>query len=229
MSAKHHDATSRHRGRPPTGANLKLYERLMVATEQGLADSVHSELTAKEIAASAGTTEGMIQYYFGGKEQLTMAVLQRAVEDVSAGLRRLKAEILQLSGNPTLRLVRTIFELADPHSATTRLHTAELMRRKSAIKSVCGDPNYDVFLSVSEVIQVLVDGGVYSRKLDVRYATFVVMTLLEAPVLFAAAMSARGLDEKEFRTDSWFGFCAGMLDRYFRDPVNPATDVDHRD
>ncbi|MET0660309.1 MAG: TetR/AcrR family transcriptional regulator [Steroidobacteraceae bacterium] len=205
--------------------NLKLYERLMLAAQKGLADRVHSELTAKEIAATAGTTEGMIQYYFGGKDQLTLAVLRRAVDDVSSGLRQLKRDILKLPGNPTLTLVRTIFSLAEPHEATTRLHAAELMRRSSAIKSVCGQPSYDVFGPVSEVIQHLVDAGIYSSKLNVGYATFVVMSLLESPVLHASAMEDRGLNPHEFKTDAWLGFCAGLLDQFFREPTNPALDT----
>ncbi|MET0657098.1 MAG: TetR/AcrR family transcriptional regulator [Steroidobacteraceae bacterium] len=204
--------------------NLKLYEKLMVAAERGLVDRVHTELTAKEIAASAGTTERMIQYYFGGKDQLTLAVLRRAVEDVSRGLEQLKRDILTMPGNPTLNLVRSVIALSAPHAAATRLHAAELMRLNSTIRSMCGRREYDVFRPLSELIQHLVDAGIYSRDLNVGHATFVMMSLLEWPVLNAAAMQDRGLNIEEFGTDAWFGFCAGMLDRCFREPNNPALD-----
>lgn len=212
------------RGRPRAGSQFHLYDRLIAATERGLAHRVHTELTAKQIAEAAGTTEGMIQYYFGSKDRLTLAVLEKAVLDVSNGIRKLKNEILQRTGNPTLHMVRTIFALAIPHAATTRLHAAEMLREQSAIKAVCTRPHLDVFGTVKELIQFLIDAGVYSRRLDAGMATFTVMCLLESPVLHAAAMQDRGLDEADFGSDRWLGYCAGMLDRQFRDPWNVAED-----
>jgi AcrR family transcriptional regulator len=202
--------------------NLRLYERLIAAAEKGLVDRVHTELTAKEIAALAGTSERMIHYYFGSKDQLTLAVLRRAVEDVTRGLEQLKRDILDMPGNPTLNLLRTTHKLSESHAAATRLHAAELMRMNSAIKPVCGRRDYDVFKPLSEVIQHLVDAGVYSAKLNIGYATFIVMSMLEWPVLNAAAMRDRGLED--FTMDTWLSFCAGMLDRYFREPFDPALD-----
>jgi AcrR family transcriptional regulator len=215
-------AGGRPKGRPRAGRPDHLIDRLIAAAEQGLAQRVYSELTTKQIAEAAGTTEGMIQYYFGSKDRLSLAVLEKAVDDVSNGIRKLKKEILDLPGNPTLHLIRELFRLSEPHAATTRLHAAEMLRQQSAIKEVCARPNHDVFGALKDLIQHLIDAGVYSRRLDPGLATFTVMCLLESPVIHAAAMRDRGLNEADFGSDAWLGFCAGLLDRQFRDPWNPA-------
>lgn len=222
MPIPENGAKPRTKGRPRAGNKYLLYDRLIAAAEQGLTQRVHTELTAKQIAEAAGTTEGMIQYYFGSKDRLTLAVLEKAVSDVCNGIRQLKEEILKLPDNPTLRLVRELARLSEPHKATTRLHTAEMLRQQSPIKDVCTRPHHDVFSAVKDLIQHLIDAGVYSRRLDPGFATFTVMCLLESPVLHAAAMHDRGLNEADFSSDRWLGYCAGMLDRQFRDPWNPA-------
>lgn len=224
MSAQDTGLRPKTKGRPRAGNKYVLYERLIAAAEQGLTRSIHTELTAKQIAEAAGTTEGMIQYYFGSKDRLTLAVLEKAVSDVSNGIRKLKESILKLPGNPTLRLVRELAQLSEPHAATTRLHAAEMLRLQSAIKDVCTRPHHDVFGAVKDLIQYLIDAGVYSRRLDPGLATFTVMCLLESPVLHAAAMNDRGLNEADFKGDRWLGYCAGMLDRQFRDPWDAARD-----
>lgn len=224
MTASDAGSTRKTKGRPRAGNKYLLYDKLIAAAERGLEQRVHTELTAKQIADAAGTTEGMIQYYFGSKDRLTLAVLEKAVSDVANGIRQLKVEILKTPGNPTLRMIKELARISEPHIASTRLHAAELLRQQSSIKDVCAEPNHDVFSMVKDLIQYLIDAGIYSRRLDAGIATFTVMSLLESPVLQAAAMQERGLNEADFATDRWLGYCAGMLDRQFRDPWNPSED-----
>ncbi|GHG06609.1 MULTISPECIES: TetR/AcrR family transcriptional regulator [Amycolatopsis] len=67
---------------------------LAVATRE-FADKGYTGARVDEIAARTSTTKRMIYYYFGGKEQLYIAVLERAYSALRASERQLDVEHLE--------------------------------------------------------------------------------------------------------------------------------------
>ena len=82
---------------------------LDVATRE-FADQGYSGARVDEIAARTRTTKRMIYYYFGGKEQLYLAVLERAYAEIRAAERTVDVEHLE-----PVAAIRRIAEVTFDH------------------------------------------------------------------------------------------------------------------
>lgn len=109
-------------------------ELLAVATEM-FAESGYSGARVDEIAARTSTTKRMIYYYFGGKEQLYLAVLEEAYRVI----RNLEAEF-DVTGLEPIDAVRKIAELTFDHhvehEAFIRLVSIENIHRGRFIQQI---------------------------------------------------------------------------------------------
>jgi TetR/AcrR family transcriptional regulator len=70
---------SRSRGRPPVEAEDDVRAALLDAAHKLFLKHGFDRVTARQIAAAAGTTPAMIHYYFGNKLGLFRAMLDRAI------------------------------------------------------------------------------------------------------------------------------------------------------
>ena len=109
-------------------------ELLSVATEV-FADSGYSGARIDEIARRTRTTKRMIYYYFGGKEQLYLAVLEAAYRGIRQAERELRIDEL----NPTDAL-RQLTELTFEHHRENgdfiRLVAIENIHRGNFIRQI---------------------------------------------------------------------------------------------
>lgn len=120
-----------------------------------------------EIAALMRTTKRMIYYYFGGKEQLYIAVLEKVYTEVRTAERSLDVEHL----GPT-DAIRTLAELTFDHHdahrdfiqlvAIENIHRAEHIR-KSEILAGLGTPVLDV---ISRILQAGLASGEFHTDAD---------------------------------------------------------------
>lgn len=119
------------------------------------------------IAEKTRTSKRMIYYYFGSKEGLYLAVLERAYRKI-----RTLEEDLQLSNLPpeqALRvLISTTFEHDEANPEFVRLvsieniHHAAHMLRSEAIR----DLNVSVIETIAAILDRGVAAGVFARKAD---------------------------------------------------------------
>jgi AcrR family transcriptional regulator len=129
------ESSGRRRDPERTRADL-----LAVATEV-FAESGYSGARVDEIAERTRTTKRMIYYYFGGKEQLYVAVLEEAYR----GIREAEQEI-HAGDLPPVEALRRIAERTYDHhlqhSAFIRLvsieniHRGEFIRRLDSLREV---------------------------------------------------------------------------------------------
>ncbi|WP_194421273.1 TetR/AcrR family transcriptional regulator [Microbacterium abyssi] len=128
-------------------------ELLEVATE-AFAESGYSGTRVDEIAERTQTTKRMIYYYFGGKEQLYLAVLENAYR----GIRETEQSI-HAGDLPPVEALRQIAELTYDHhlnhTAFIRLVSIENIHRGEFIKRLEGlrtlnQPAVDVLETVLE-------------------------------------------------------------------------------
>lgn len=109
-------------------------ELLSVATEV-FADSGYSGARIDEIARRTRTTKRMIYYYFGGKEQLYLAVLEDAYRGIRQAEREL--EIDELDAVDALRqLTELTYEHHRQHSDFIRLVAIENIHRGNFIRQI---------------------------------------------------------------------------------------------
>ena len=102
-------------------------ELLAVATEV-FAESGYSGARVDEIAERTRTTKRMIYYYFGGKEQLYMAVLENAYRGIREAEQRLQVDHV----DPAVamrRLAELTFDHHLDHQAFIRLVAIENIHR----------------------------------------------------------------------------------------------------
>lgn len=102
-------------------------ELLAVATEV-FAESGYSGARVDEIAERTRTTKRMIYYYFGGKEQLYLAVLENAYRGIRVAEQKLKVD----HANPVeaiRRLAELTFDHHIAHDAFIRLVSIENIHR----------------------------------------------------------------------------------------------------
>ncbi|MDR7320261.1 MULTISPECIES: TetR/AcrR family transcriptional regulator [Catenuloplanes] len=94
-------------------------EILDVATDE-FATRGYAGARVDEIAARTRTTKRMIYYYFGGKEQLYRAVLERAYSEIRAAERAVDVEHLD-PVTAVRRLAEVTFDHHEAHPAFIRL------------------------------------------------------------------------------------------------------------
>jgi len=141
-------------------------EILAVATHE-FADKGYAGARVDEIAAKTRTTKRMIYYYFGGKEQLYVAVLERAY----AGIRELEArlDVEHLAPTDAIRqLAELTFDHHEAHPDFIRLvsieniHRAEHLARSATLVGLA-NPAVDVLRRILERGRA---GGVFRDDVD---------------------------------------------------------------
>ena len=90
-----------------------------VATEE-FAERGYSGARVDEIAARTRTTKRMIYYYFGGKEQLYQAVLERAYAEIRAAERAVDVDHLD-PATAVRRIAEVTFDHHEAHPAFIKL------------------------------------------------------------------------------------------------------------
>ncbi|WP_221584639.1 TetR/AcrR family transcriptional regulator [Microbacterium sp. G2-8] len=122
-------------------------ELLDVATEV-FAEQGYSGARVDEIAARTRTTKRMIYYYFGGKDQLYTAVLERAYRGIREAERQI--DVAELAPADALRAIaEATFDHHVRHSEFIRLvmieniHRAEFLRRIDSLREL-GQPAVDM-------------------------------------------------------------------------------------
>ncbi|MFC0106203.1 TetR/AcrR family transcriptional regulator [Kibdelosporangium aridum] len=138
------------RGRDPDRTRADILD---VATAE-FADKGYAGARVDEIAARMSTTKRMIYYYFGNKEQLYIAVLERAY----AGIRSIEQEldVEHLDPADAIRqLAELTFDHHESHPDFVRLvsieniHRAEHIARSSVLPGLA-NPALDVLATILE-------------------------------------------------------------------------------
>ncbi|WP_199443142.1 TetR/AcrR family transcriptional regulator [Umezawaea beigongshangensis] len=148
MAAPRAEGQDRQRDAERTRAEI-----LDVATRE-FADQGYTGARVDEIAAKTSTTKRMIYYYFGGKEQLYVAVLERAYSVIRAVEQELDVE--HLAPVEAIRgLAELTFDHHESHPDFVRLVSIENIHRAehiatSATLANLANPALDVLARILE-------------------------------------------------------------------------------
>ena len=141
-------------------------EILDVATSE-FADRGYAGARVDEIAAKTSTTKRMIYYYFGGKEQLYVAVLERSYSRIRSLEQRLDVE--HLDPVEAIRaLAGLTFDHHEAHPDFIRLvsieniHRAEHIARSEALSGLA-NPVLDV---LGRILERGCDAGLFRDDVD---------------------------------------------------------------
>jgi AcrR family transcriptional regulator len=141
-------------------------EILDVATRE-FADQGFAGARVDEIAARTRTTKRMIYYYFGGKEQLFTAVLERAYTVIRQAEQQLDVEHLDPVA-AIRRLAELTFDHHEAHPDFIRLvsieniHEAEHIAASEALGAI-GSPALDV---IGRILAAGRESGLFTADVD---------------------------------------------------------------
>jgi AcrR family transcriptional regulator len=141
-------------------------EILDVATQE-FAERGYAGGRVDEIAARTRTTKRMIYYYFGSKEQLWIAVLERAYATIRAAEQAVDVDHLAPEA-AIRRLAELTFDHHESHPDFIRLvsieniHQAEHLARFSAVASI-NTPAIDL---IARILERGYRIGVFRRQVD---------------------------------------------------------------
>jgi len=158
--------TAESRPEPVRDAERTRAELLAVATEV-FAQSGFSGARVDEIAERTRTTKRMIYYYFGGKEQLYMAVLENAYRGIREAEQRLQVDHV----DPRVamrRLAELTFDHHLEHQSFIRLVSIENIHRGRFISQL--DSLRDLAHPATSLLESILargrDNGVFRSDVD---------------------------------------------------------------
>src|SRR6266404_394962 len=137
---KHVRATSRHTSRPTRDAE-RTRSAILEAATQEFARHGLGGARVDRIADRAKTNKRMLYYYFGGKEDLFLAVLERAYEHIRGEEQQLHLTNLPpVAGVTELVVFTWNYFVAHPEFMTLlnseNLHRAEHLKRSRKIRAM---------------------------------------------------------------------------------------------
>lgn len=152
--------------RPQRDAARTRAEILRVATSEFAARG-YAGARVDEIAARTSTTKRMIYYYFGGKEQLYIAVLERAYASIREAEQSLDVEHLQPAA-AIRQLAQLTFDHHESNPEFIRLVSGENIAgaRHMAKSDALSRISAPVVDQISEVLERGHREGVFRRLVD---------------------------------------------------------------
>jgi AcrR family transcriptional regulator len=173
-----------------TTSAVSAQDQILDAAEALFARQGLSRTTIKEIGAAAGQNPALLYYYFGNKEALYRAVLERTV----APLIERGADILAHVANPAdaiRALIGAQIEFFLAHPNAPKLFVREMIdhdaRRAEAVILIVAA---ELFTRLRKVIEHGQREGIFRRDVESRFAA--VSTISQA-IYFAIARPAVGI------------------------------------
>lgn len=127
--------------RPPGGSQVRAdrtRERVLDETVRCVVDEGFAAASAKHIAERAGVTWGVVQYHFGDRDGLLMAVVDRGFTDLIDSLRALPPPSAALSPRERIQLLVNeawkVFSSNDSRASLEILIGTRAMRDKRATR-----------------------------------------------------------------------------------------------
>jgi AcrR family transcriptional regulator len=200
----------RSKGRPRTNHRRNVPQDLLCATERWAVENGHLWVSEKELAASAGTSEAMIHYYFKNRDNLLFCAIDKAAVELGGRLLELELTLENLSGSPTRYLIEQLIAIYTGGPAFTKLILLEFLRPQSAIREKFLE-RYEHRSSV--ILKRLLDGlvrrGIYRDDINTQHVAFTILSLVIRPVAFGPLLSSFELHEN--RTP-WIDHVVRMID-----------------
>ena len=142
-------------------------EEILVVATQEFAERGFAGARVDEIASQTRTTKRMIYYYYGSKERLYLAALERAYEDIRVTEASVDVEHLD-----PVTAVRTLAQLTfDRHEANpdfSRLISQENVQRAQFVSAASGFPGLDrpIVKMLDHALERGREQGVFVRDID---------------------------------------------------------------
>jgi TetR/AcrR family transcriptional regulator len=142
-------------------------EEILVVSTQEFAERGFAGARVDEIANRTRTTKRMIYYYFGSKERLYTAALQRAYEDIRVIESNVDVEHLD-PVSAIRKLAQLTFDRHEANPNFSRLISQENVQRAQFVKKANGFPGLErpIIRILESVLERGRADGVFVREID---------------------------------------------------------------
>jgi AcrR family transcriptional regulator len=184
----------------------------MDTTEILLRERSHYDLTEREIADAAGTTEPMIHYYFKDKNGLLFSVVLDYFNQISDQLKALDT-IDPASKSITRDIIDIVVRAYYSKYWITSIAMSEFSRNKSPFRALFMDkygPQGMGMRRLQQVIERLIESGIYGSSINPVYASLGLFSMIMTPFTMAS------LALNQLENDDWVNHVANLYDRQLR-------------
>lgn len=205
--------SSRQRGRPRKQQHTCVSDELLRALGELLSRKSPPEITLKEVAEIAGTSQEMVRYYFENKEGLLTALVRQSIACVGTALASLEQELAMEVANPTDRIVRCLTYIYLSQRAATKIYWYEHARTRSASRKtyLSGRSNM-IVEKLHEIVVRLIDRGTYAADIDPSQIAVMMMSLTGCPVRLLETLSPQWVSEDRLRDEQWIDNVVKLID-----------------
>ena len=201
----------------PARMRRHLSDSLLSAAENCLHHKSHLDVTSREIAASAGTYAGMVNYYFNNKDGLFSTLIDTVVAAADRGMRQIEEAVDAGAEDPTQLIVGGLYAMYEPHPAAFPIVFTEIFRHESEIrKHYAKGGGSHSFDRLERVLKTLVTRGHYRRDLDTRAATWMILSLVISPRLLEPVQRAMGDSTEMPEAERWLGEVTAAMRAYLQ-------------
>jgi AcrR family transcriptional regulator len=168
------------------GGDPSTRERLMTAAERLFAEQDYEDVSVRAVNVAAGTNAAAVHYYFGSKEALVGAILERRMDQLDQWRQARRAELVKGGRRPTRRqvvelLVRPLLDLMrdEPASGPTyvRLLTRLYLQRAPIVirQAQTTEPMWDELVAMACADSNMSDEQIRLRWMLVVDSAFVAL------------------------------------------------------
>ena len=194
-----HDQTTRGRPIDPEIQQQKK-QQLMDAAYKLLQHKSFRSISIREIAAAADMKSAMISYYFGTKEGLFVALLERLAQQQFE-----RFQLAEQADNPLKEFIRTAVCYFSQNRPVTRLFADEVLFQKSTLSERFIElfpKRMAVFLPT--LIAEQQQKGSYRADVNPNWAAFSLMTMLVMPFVGDSVRRlAWGISDAQVTSEDW--------------------------
>ncbi|MEH6472746.1 MAG: TetR/AcrR family transcriptional regulator [Halopseudomonas sp.] len=203
------------RGRPADPALQEARKQdLIHAAYELLRHKSYRSITIRDLASQAGTQSAMIKYYFGDKQGLFVAMLERVAQ-----LQLSAFQAVLSAPNPIKAFIETSLQFFSQNPSLVRLITDEVLSSDSPLKKAYIEilPKRMAVL-LPELILAQQQTGRLRTDMDAKWAAFSLVNLILTPFIIAPVrQDVWGIADDELCSSQW----AAHIYRLFTEGVRP--------
>jgi len=217
---------SAHRGRPAAGAKRNVSVDIYRAAEECLHRKNVTEITIREIAGGAGTTEAMVVYYYGSKNGLFTEIVEKSLHEILVELKDLGDRVLLNQQMSTKEYIENIIDIYYSRIPAARILSTELVKDNSEIKNFYIEHwAKETSQVIGKIIEELVRRGVYRADVDVPQVVMMLKSLIVYPLVSDSYVRMEGFRLESFRETQWVDALARMLDGFLASTPQPSGEA----
>ncbi|WP_169805657.1 TetR/AcrR family transcriptional regulator [Novosphingobium rosa] len=185
---------------------------LLAALRSLLQTKSPDEITLREIAEQADTSQEMVRYYFGSKSRLMMAMMQQSVSRMEARLKAMDCSIAQQDGDPTRIILAALLDLFLSEQESTRISIAEFGKAKSEVRDAFLSRHSGLIIDhIHRTVCSLVTTGVYGAATDTRKTAICMMVLAGGLVKQLPILAPDWLSEEALHGEAWADYLIALF------------------